>query len=474
MRTESKQGVFRRISVMILFGMVTFTLGILPLMAANKPYRLELGTELNIGELHIPAGKSQILLSPQPLQQLIIGNPGIADVKLLGDREVLILGKSPGTTNLAFRDKQKKVIALMDVVVGYDLEAIKRKLYEVLPEEEGINVRSANDTVILSGNVSSLAAMDMALSIAQSYVTSGRRGESGKLINQLQVGGGQQVMLEVTISEISRTAEQSMGFRTEFTDGEFSVLMGGVPASSFGTATSTGRLFMDSLNLTIGALEEQGLAKILAEPKLVALSGAEASFLAGGEFAIPTAAGDSGGTTVEFKEFGVGLKFRPTVLSNKRISLKLNTEVSDISQTLGTSVFIVGAGAVATTPGVTTRRAATTIELGDGESFMIAGLLQNDIDNLIDKFPGLGDIPVLGPLFRSPDFKRDETELVIAVTPHLVKPAAADALAFPSDNFIPPNDVDTYYYGRLEGTEAEPKVMESAPSGIEGSYGHQL
>ena len=473
MRTVSKQCGFQRMALVVLLGMIAAMLSITPVIAANKPYKLELGSELNIGELHVSAGKSQILLSPKPLKQLIIGNPNIADVKLLGAYEVLILGKAPGTTNLAFRDKQKRVIALMDVVVGYDLNAIKRKLYEILPKEDGIEVRSANDTVILSGHVSNVMAMDTALSIAGSYVPGNREGK--KLINKLQVGGGQQVMLEVTISEISRSAEKDMGFRTNFTDGggDVSVLMGAVPAGAFGTATLGARLFFDTFNLQIGALEEQGLAKILAEPKLIALSGEEASFLAGGELAIPVP--EEGDIGVEFKEFGVGLKFTPIVLGNRRINLTLNTEVSDVTVELGTSVngtFV---------PGVTTRRAATTIELGDGESFMIAGLLQNDMDNAIDKFPGLGEIPVLGALFRSPDFRRDETELVIAVTPRLVKPAARDALSFPTDGFVPPSDPELYNEGRLEGVRSNSPsavspsaVKKAAPSGIEGAYGHQL
>jgi len=464
MRTVSKQYGFQRIALVLLLGMMAAALFIMPALAA-KPYKLELGTELNIGELHVPAGKSQILLSPTPLQQLIIGNPNIADVKLLGANEVLILGKAPGITNLAFRDKQKKVIALMDVVVGYDLHAMKRKLHEILPKEEGIEVRSANDTVILSGYVSNVLAMDTALSVASSYISGNERGS--KLINKLQVGGGQQVMLEVTISEISRSAEKSMDFRTELTDGDFSLLIGAIPATAFGSATLGARLFHDTFNLQIGALEEQGLAKILAEPKLIALSGEEASFLAGGELAIPVP--EEGDIGIEFKEFGIGLKFTPTVLNNKRINLTLNTEVSDITSELGTSVngtFV---------PGVTTRRAATTIELGDGESFMIAGLLQNDLDNAINKFPGLAEIPVLGALFRSPDYRRDETELVIAVTPRLVKPAAANTLSFPTDGFRPPSDPQLYNQGWLEGDRVtSPDTVKSKPSGIEGPYGHQL
>ena len=482
-------------------------------VAAPVPYRLELRKELNVGELHVPVGTSQIINSPKPLKQIIIGNPNIGDIKLLSSQEVLILGKSPGSTNLAFRDRNNQIIAFVDLVVGYDLEAIKRKLHELLPAEEGIEVRSANDTVLLTGQVSNLAAMDKAVSIARSYVGGGQGKESDKLVNLLQIGGGQQVMLEVTVAELDRTARKGLGVDTEIGQGDFGLITGPgnidssrfpssqlspdgsgliLPdkgtfdnvvnsailnvggATTFGGAELATSFLFDTFNLQVSALEQQGLAKVLAEPKLITLSGQEASFLAGGEFPVPAAQSSSGagGTTaitVEFKEFGVGVKFTPTVLSSKHISLKLATEVSDLDEASGTAI----SGIVI--PGVSTRRASTTVELGDGESFMIAGLLKEDMGNVVNQFPGLGDIPVLGALFRSTGFQRQETELVMAVTPRLVKPVPNGSLALPTDGVLPPSDVDQYLWGNLEGSPPGGAPAEAErSSGVEGSYGHQL
>ncbi|MEJ1297183.1 MAG: type II and III secretion system protein family protein [Candidatus Sedimenticola sp. (ex Thyasira tokunagai)] len=424
---------------------------------ASIPVRMDLGGRID--ELNIAVGKSRILVSPVNVKQLLVGNPDVADIRLLGKREILLLGKSPGTTNLAIRDNKERLVSLIDVAVGYDLEAIKRKLYEVLPQEEQIEVRAANGTVILSGQVSSLAAMNAAQSIANSYLP----GKSGQVLNQLEVGGAQQVMLEVTISEISRSVTKELGMGLNATPSKLTLLTTPVfRLSPFGALT----LALGDLTATLSALEDQGLANILAEPKITALSGQEANFLAGGEFAVPVA-GDEGSIDIEFKEFGVAVRFTPTVLSSDRINLKLATEVSAIDRTLGAT-----SGGVSV-PGLKTRKSATTIELGDGEGFMIAGLLQKDMNNAVDQFPGLGDIPVLGTLFRSTDFQRNETELVISVTPRLVKPVPSGSIKYPTDNLIPPSDVDQYMEGKLEGS-VEQTQEQGNKGGIDGSYGHQL
>jgi pilus assembly protein CpaC len=398
----------------------------------------------------------------------------------MSSQQVLVLGKEPGRTNMAFRDRKKDVIALVDVVVGYDIVGIKEKIHEVLPQEENIQVRSANDSVMLSGQISSALAMDTALAIVKSFAP------EEKVLNMLEVGGGQQVMLESRIAAVTRDSLKDLGVRTTIngTSGssdltDLSLITGGVIANAFGTFSLAETGIFSLLDLKLDALEKQGLGNTLAEPNLVALSGQEASFLAGGEFAVPVAQ-EQGAITVEFQEFGVGLKFTPTVLSSRKINLKLATEVSAIDTTSGATINNI------TVPGVTTRRASTTIEMADGQSFAIAGLLQNDIQNVVNKFPGLGDIPILGALFRSTDFQREETELVILVTPRLVKPVPAGRHILPTDGFIPPNNRDQYLFGRLEGAPDAPTAEQSAPSGsgsaseekapsgIEGTYGHQL
>jgi pilus assembly protein CpaC len=287
--------------------------------------------------------------------------------------------------------------------------------------------------------------MNSAISIAGSYLPEGK----AQIVNQLEVGGGQQVMLEVTISEVSRTAAKDLGFSAELLRGSLSLFtFGANPLAAF--VLATGEL-SSSFNLTLTAL-------------------------AGGEFAIPVAQEDTT-ITIEFKEFGVAVNFTPTVLSSQRINLKLATEVSEIDESLGIRVSGISV------PGLRTRRTSTTIELGDGESFMIAGLLQKDMNNAIDQFPGVGSVPVLGSLFRSTDFQRNQTELVIAVTPRLVKPVASGKLLYPSDSLVPPSDIDQYLRGRLEGDPAEAiqsdgvtnRLDQPAPSGgIAGAFGHRL
>jgi pilus assembly protein CpaC len=450
-------------------------------MAADRIV-LEFGGIKKTSELRLSIGKSQIIYSQQPLDQVVIGNPEIADIKLLSSRQVLILGNKPGHTNLVFRDKDRSNIALMDVVVGYDLEGVKRKLYEVMPQEELIQVRGANDAVMLSGEVSSALALDVAVAVAASYVP------KNKVINMLQVGGGQQVMVEVKIAEISRSAAKDFGIGLEASHGSGAqtynysngVAATGAALNSAGTAfvdgtrnfgafslTDLGGDLVDSLTVRLRIMEGKGLAKTLAEPNLVAMSGQEASFLAGGEF--PYTATGVGTAETIFKEFGVGLKFTPTVLNSEKINIKLSAEVSSLG-----SPFVGGEVPIST------RRAATTIEMADGQSFAIAGLLQSDIQNSLNQVPGLGDIPILGALFRSTAFQRQETELVIIVTPRLVKPVAAGTLVAPTDNFIPTSWLDQYLLGNLEGTaDRVAKSDKSArskqtDSGLEGEYGHKV
>ena len=469
-------GVLKQLLLLVMLSLTS------SVMAAERII-LEFGGIKKTSELRLSIGKSQIIYSQQALDQVVIGNPAIADIKLLSSRQVLILGNKPGHTNLVFRDKNRSNIALMDVVVGYDLEGIKRKLYEVMPHEDMIQVRGANDSVMLSGEVSNALAVDTAVSIAASYVP------KPKVINMMQVGGGQQVMVEVKIAEVSRNSTKELGIGIEASDtvGNNNFELSSGVAANAAALNSVGSTFSDgsstfgsfsisdmtgniatSLTMRLRILEGRGLAKTLAEPNLVAMSGQEASFLAGGEF--PYTATGVGTAQTIFKEFGVGLKFTPTVLHSEKINLKLTAEVSS----LGSPVSVGG-----DIP-INTRRAATTIEMADGQSFAIAGLLQSDIQNSLNQVPGLGDIPVLGALFRSSAFQRQETELVMIVTPRLVKPVAAGTLSAPTDSFIPTSWLDQYLLGNLEGTPDRVRKTdkksksEKKESGLEGEYGHKV
>lgn len=488
-------------------------LGFVSNLSAAETYLLEFGSKPP-RELEMSVGKSQIITSKSALDQVVIGSPAVADIKLLSSTQVLILGMKPGYTNLVFRTKDNRV-TVMDVVVGYDIGQVKKKLYEVLPEEKSLEIRASNHKVILGGQVSSLIAMEEVLSVARSYVP------EANIVNLIQVGGGHQVMLEVRIAEVSRNNLRDLGIESTFSDMGSNIVGGTIGSSPLNTNMvavapfpaaagtsmvsglspkttpylniahgSTGTLGIDSLKMTLTALERRGLADLLAEPNLTALSGQEASFLAGGEVAIPVAQSTLGAITIDYKEFGIGLKFTPVVLDKNRINIKLNTEVSSIdnANSVQAAGFII--------PAISTRRTGTTVEIGDGQSFAIAGLLESDMRNVINEVPGLGRIPILGALFRSTSFQKNETELVIVVTPRIVKPTTLDQLKFPTDVVLAPNMLDQYLFGLLEhypgkkrsgeeekdSTEEESEKSASAintdgqnsTDRLKGSYGHQI
>lgn len=449
---------------------------LLPVTAgAQNSFTLGLNGETPVEELTLPIGKSQIIQSDRPLMQVVVGDPNIADVQLLNQTQFLVVGRQPGITNLAFRDTQSNIIAILDLVVGYDLEAIKRKLNEILPGEEQIEVRSVNGQVILSGQVSSAMAQDAVLAITNSFA-------GDQVVNLLQVGGGQQVLLEARIAEVDRTRLRDLGVQTSITETgtagagsgtNFSFISGNPLLEAFGGFAINSFSPTDNLLISLQALEQEGAAQILAEPNIVAMSGQEASFLVGGEFPVPvaqTGGNVAGAITIQFKEFGVGMTFTPTVLSSDRINLRIALEVSDIDFNTGTTVLGT------TVPGIRTRRVATTIELGDGNSFAIAGLLQNDITTLVSQLPGLGNIPILGALFRSTQFERKETELVIIITPRLIKSTDRNNLASPTENYTPPDVWDQFLYGRIEAPEEgeDGNQTSTDAQGLDGAQGHQF
>lgn len=461
---------------------VALTLSSSRVQAQTDDFTLGFSDDSAIRELTLPIGKTQIIRSTRALEQVIVGNAEIADVELLNDRQFLIMGRRAGTTNLAFRDTNNRVIAVMDVVVGYDMESLKRNFHEVLPGEPNIEVRSANGKIMLSGQVGSSAAMDTALQLARSYAA-----EEGGIINLMQVGGGQQVMLEARIAEVKRNSLRNLGIET-YGGGSagdntaFNFITGNPVQAAFGSGLGIETTSFGSIpvGVVLRALEQEGSAKVLAEPNIVALSGQEANFLVGGEFPVPIAqtGNDNAGTiTIDWKQFGVGLRFTPTVLSDRRINLQLTTEVSDLDFTTGTAILGT------TIPGLRTRRAGTTVELGDGNSFAIAGLLQNDISSVAREFPGLGNIPILGALFRSTEFQRDETELVIIITPRLVRSTDGRELILPTDDYQAPNRREQYLEGRVEGTPAmdahgnpvSPQARADwNEGGLDGASGHQF
>ncbi len=484
------------------------------------------------GQLEVPINKSQVLRVDQPFAKALIGNPDIADVLPLTNRSLYVLGKKNGTTSLTLYDRSSNLIAVMDVVVGPDVTTLKRQLSEIMPDDR-IGARISNDSVVLDGIVSSGPAADRAVQLAETYAP-------GKVINMMSIGAAQQVMLEVRFSEVKRSALAQIGLglgvrkagglngvsgngasllpggnvtstitdpltgaTTTTTSPGSGVLALGAITSSFGIFTRAFRALGTNINATLDALETKGVVTTLAEPTLVALSGETASFLAGGEFPIPVSQGNSGGgggngggsnITVEFKPFGVSLAFTPTVLADGVINLVVAPEVSSIDPSA--SIVINGLRI----PGLQTRRAKTVVELRDGESFAMAGLLRKDFQDTVRQLPGLGSIPIIGTLFRSTGFQHEETELVIIVTPRLVRPVRAGTLKVPTDHVGPPNEADLLLLGRTDtgvppagaafsGPAPPPppppgrplgalpnggNLSQTAPAGFEKEYGHVL
>jgi pilus assembly protein CpaC len=324
-----------------------------------------------------------------------------------------------------------------------------------MPKDD-VQVTSVNNNVFLSGSVGSAAAAEDARRIARRFVA-----EDANVVNMLEVSADQQVVLRVRVAEMQRTAIKELGLSYAFSRvaGNFPSigfnLFEGLGANAAGSAFAQFLTSNTSFAVLIDALENNGLVKTLAEPNLTAVSGEAANFLAGGEFPIPVSQ-DENTITVEFRPFGIGLDFTPVVVSSGHISLRVQTEVSALS-----SAGAVTIGGI-TVPALTVRRAATTVELPSGGSLVIAGLLQDDITTSVDGIPGLKDLPVLGALFRSARFRREETELVIAVTAYLVNPIEPQQVTLPTDGFAPASDIDRYLFGRLAATYAKSERVPSA------------
>ena len=434
-------------------------------------------------EIEIAVDKSYVLPIPETVKKsdhirVTIAAPDIADFLFIPKvnrknrvRNIYIKGLKPGVTNLTLW-KNGHIFRIYDIAVNFDISLLKQKIHEVLPDEKDIRIFATKDSIILSGTVSSTGDLDQVLVLAKAF--SGQ----GNITNLLKVAGGQQVMLEVRIAEMSRTVLNSLGinFNIINTAGEFGVqLLGGLSNFELGEgeigsveyssdATGLLRFISDSgVQYTgiINFLKGNGLIKILAEPTLIAISGQTANFLAGGEWPIPEI-DDDGNQGVEFKPYGVELSFTPTVMSAKRISIRVEPVVSELDFSVRTEI----GGAVV--PAFLSRRASTMVELADGQSFAIAGILRESTRENIAKYPGLGDIPILGALFKSKSFQKDESELVIIVTPHLVKPLNMAEQTLPTDFYIEPDDAEFYLWG-IFGQSHKAAVGEAE---LDGEFGH--
>ena len=434
--------------------------------------------------LEVPMNRAVVVESDIPFAELSIANPGIADISSLSERTIYVLGKSPGLTTLTLLDAAGQLITNVDVRVASDITEFKDRLRQILPGEK-IEVRTANDGIVLSGIVSSTQRLQRALDLAERYAPE-------RVSNLMSVGGIQQVMLKVRFAEMQRSVSKSLsaslalngllgsdlalngGTNTTNTSGAITNSLSG---STPGTNTNAGAMLFGfnagstQVGLLLEALEQKGAVRFLAEPNLVALSGQEAKFLAGGEYPVPVSqTGDR--ISVEYKPFGVEMSFIPRVVDKDLINLEQNAAVSAIDPSNAVSLgngFNISA--------FTRRETSTTVEMRDGESFAIAGLLEDDFTDTSSQLPWIGDVPVLGALFRSANYQRKQTELVIIITAHLVTPTRGEALALPTDRITPPSEKDLFLSGRVTaGTRAPTKgaAGEVAKQDFSGSYGYVL
>jgi pilus assembly protein CpaC len=459
----------------------------------------------------VPIYKSRVVDVPAPVRRVSIGNPDIADVLVLGSDSLYVLGKDLGATNVLLWDREDQLVSALAVTVTHDLDSLQREIAAVLPSEK-INLASAQRNIVLSGQVASVLKMDAALQVANGYLEqvatakekimfeekgsgAGSEKKSGQVINLMTVGGVQQVMLQVRVAEVSRDAARNLNAQMNVISNSGKWVAGGVNGGAtfpdalfqpgnvripiFGDGTNAGGnpigpvfdefapnlpvisntgLFGSFLsneflaNVVLDVFQNRGLAKVLAEPTLTTLTGQEAQFLSGGSFPIPVSQ-ENGQIGIEFKDFGVKLIFNPLVLDSGRINLKLNISVSELANTNAIALAPIGTTAVFAIPSLTERRAMSTVELSDGQTIGIAGLVNENMRTAVEKFPGLGDIPILGHLFRSQRFQKGETELVILVTPKLAKPIRPEDIKLPTDAIREPSSSEFFLEGRIEGRE---------------------
>jgi len=415
----------------------------------------------------VALNRAIVIQTSLPFSEISVANPAIADIATLSESTAYVLGKIPGRTTLTIFGADGSLIANVDVRVIPDIAEFKERLAEILPGEN-IQVRTANDGIVLSGTVSGARKIARAMELANRYAPD-------KVTNLMMVGGTQQVMLQVRFAEMQRSVSKSLSSSVGISTlgNGFSIGSGGQTGAASGTAVgnvpntasqgAVGFTFGGgglAVNVLLEALESKGMVRTLAQPNVVAISGESATFFAGGEYPVPASSSSTTTSGTDYKQFGVNLSFTPTVIDGNSISLKLSTSVSSLDQT-------VNVGGVY---GFKTRSTSTTVEMKDGQSFAIAGLLQDNFGDSVSQVPWLGSVPILGSLFRSTDFQRSQSELVIIITPHLVAPTTSDALSMATNNMRVPTEEELFLLGSTEGAP----IGGTGSQDIQGSYGYVL
>lgn len=397
------------------------------------------------GNVEIAEGKSKVLQFDKVIGHSLVSNPAIANIIPMTDKSLYVLGKQNGTTSLTLFDKQQKLLGVFDLNVSHDIGSLKRRLYE-LAADENIQVRSNKDSLILSGTVSNPAITSMAGQLAEQIAP-------GNVLNLIKSVQPQQVMLKVQFAEVQRSVSKDLGLSLNYSAFGDNFASSGILGGNGGGGFANGVLsYLNpardvAIDVVLDALEENGVLTTLAEPTLVAVSGETASFLAGGEFPIPVASDAQAGgitVTIEFKEFGVKLAYTPTIIGDT-INLVIEPEVSVLDPQNGITLNNIAI------PGLITRRASTTVDLKNGQSFAIAGLLQDVFQDDVRQIPGLGSIPIIGALARSSSYEKAETELIMVATPYIVAPHEGSDYLLPTDTFQRPTESELFLNGQIEG-----------------------
>ncbi len=472
----------------ILTRALALTLAVSLTVAPLRLYAASTVISSNGEILSVGISKGIVLRLDHPASNVFVADPAVADIQVKSPTIIYLVGKAVGSTTLFALDKQDQVLVNSRVEVHADTDGLQSAINQLVPNS-GIRVKSVSDSVVLEGSLKSAAEGDDIRKLAARYVP-----DAKQIVNQMELNAPNQVNLHVRIAEVSRTVEKQFGidwFSTANTGiAAFGLVTGGTAVAGATGSTnvtkiapflpgfnssstspqffntqgspllgggSVGNLYggvnvgSKSINALVTALEDEGLVTILAEPNLTAVSGQKASFLAGGEFPVPVPQSGTGGSavvTIDYKQFGVGLTFVATILSGNRISLHVEPEVSQIDES--TAIQVAGISV----PGLSTRRAETTVELASGQTLAIGGLMQNNVTQQLNKYPWLGDLPILGALFRSAAFQRNDSELVILVTPYIVRPVSNEQMAMPTDGITAPTDLDLYMKGRMNGSDS--------------------
>ena len=461
---SSVKAPIKSAGIAAIVGAITLSSMIMPAAAqyGSQSVRIDTGGHSDVSQsIVLPLDKAAIVELPEAAADVLVSQPSVVDAVVRSPRRVYLLGLETGQTNAFFFDSRGRQILNLEIRVERDMDALAEVMRRVMPNSR-IEIDAINDNVILRGTVQSAAEATNASSLAGRFVD-----DAAKVVNLLKIRDPAQVMLKVRIVEMQRQILKQLGVSTNgsvvlsdaavtFANANSIATTGGFGVGS--TTTNIGDL--ERLDASLQAFESTGLVRVLAEPNLTSVSGESGRFLAGGEFPVPVGQ-DDGITSIEFKEFGVGLGFTPVVLNKGRISLNISTEVSEV--TTENSFFVPGvttvddSGNLTTTaglaiPGLSVRRANSTVELPSGGSLVMAGLLQEDMRTTIDGVPGVKDVPVLGQLFRSRNYQNNETELVIIVTPYLVEPTHESELTDPTEGFVPASDAEAILMGKLLST----------------------